>query len=95
MDDRDERLREIARDITERHFDLPRWEIGDVVEHPDGYPVRILSGRLWEEFTDGSQRLVNQWTWRRLDALGNETGATMSGEGWHRDPFVGHPSAGH
>jgi hypothetical protein len=60
MDDADERLREIVRNITEQHFELLRWGKGDVVEHPDGYPVRILSGTLWEEFPDGGQRLVNQ-----------------------------------
>jgi hypothetical protein len=95
MDDRDEKLREIAREITEQNFPLPRWEIGDIVEHPDGYPVRIISGKLWEEFPDGGQRLVNTWTWKRLDAAGRDTGADASGEGWASDPAVSRPSVGH
>lgn len=95
MEDRDDKLREIAREVTERTFALPRWEIGDIVEHPDGYPVRIISGSLWKEFPEGGQRLVNSWTWRRVDATGREIGQEESGEGWPSDPAVSHPSVGH
>jgi hypothetical protein len=95
MKDDPERMREIAREITERSFALPRWEPGDIVAHPDGYPVKILSGRLWEQFADGGQRLVNHWHWRRVDARGKEVGAVESGEGWPSDPSVAHPSVGH
>lgn len=95
MEDRDEKLREIAREVTERNFALPRWEVGDIVMHPDDYPVRIVSGSLWKEFPDGSQRLVNSWTWQRVDAAGRVIGQPESGEGWANDPSVGPPSVGH
>jgi hypothetical protein len=95
MTDNSERMREIAREITESSFALPRWALGDIVAHPDGYPVKILSGRLWEEFDDGGQRLVNHWQWKRVDARGEEFGAIESGVGWPSDPSVAHPSVGH
>lgn len=95
MDDRSEKLREIARRITEDNLDLPRWNVGDVVEHPDGFPVRILRGSLWQDYADGGQRLVNQWVWIRLDSRGNEIGREMSGEGWVPDPLSHPPSVGH
>jgi hypothetical protein len=95
MADDAERLREIARDITERCFELPRWSVGSIVVHPDGYPVQIVSGALWLEFPDGGQRLVNQWRWIRLDSFGKQVGSEKSGEGWPSDPSVTHPSVGH
>nr|WP_250807872.1 hypothetical protein [Neorhizobium tomejilense] len=95
--DRDihEKLQRIAREVTEEAIPVPRWAIGDIVEHPDGYPVQIVNGILWKEFPDGGQRLVNQWSWRRVDGSGNPFGATISGSGWAGDPAVSPPSFGH
>lgn len=95
MDDREEALKRIARNITEEFFDVPRWEVGDIVDHPDGYPVKILSGMLWQEHPDGGQRLVNQWTWTQVDGSGNEIGPVHSGEGWVSDRAISPPSFGH
>jgi len=95
MADMGEKLRDIVRGIVEDVTPVPRWGIGDIVEHPDGYPVRILSGVLWRVYADGSQRLVNRWRWQRLDAKGNPVGEPEESEGWISDPAILPPSLGH
>jgi len=90
-----ERLQQLARDIVEDTYPLPRWTVGDVVLHPDGYPVLILSGALWREYPDGGQRLENQWTWQRVDSHGQPFGTTVSGQGWAEEARVSRPSFGH
>jgi hypothetical protein len=93
--DIDEKLREIVRNITEESMPPPRWAIGDMVEHPEGYPVLIVDGPLWEVFPDGGQRLVNRWSWRKVDGKGNAFGTVTMGDGRVTDPSVTRPSFGH
>jgi hypothetical protein len=93
--DREEKLREVVRNITEEALPLPRWAIGEIVEHPEGYPVVIEGGCLWEVYPDGGQRLVNRWSWRRVDGRGNPYGPVVIGSGWATDPSLSSPSFGH
>lgn len=93
--DIDEKLREIVRNITEEAMPLPRWAIGDIVEHPEGYPVLIVDGLLWEVLPNGGQRLVNRWSWRKVDGRGCPFGPVAIGDGWANDPLIARPSFGH
>jgi hypothetical protein len=91
----DERLSEIARRVTEELCPQPGWVIGDVVMHPGGYPVRIVSGASWVDDSDGVQRVSNHWSWTRVDGTGQACGPEESGYGWPPDPTVSAPSFGH
>lgn len=70
----------LAKQITEEVMGGAPFAVGDVVEHPDGYPVRIVSGTYWAK-----HGLSNFWSWKRVDADGTPYGETQSGYGWRQD----------
>lgn len=52
------------------------FKIGDVVTHPDGRKVKIMSGQYWSAYG-----LSNFWTWREVRGSGRY-GKEESGYGW-------------
>lgn len=66
-----------VKGLTERVMGGPPFAIGDVVRHPDGRKVRIVSGQYW-----GSRGLSNFWYWQPLDADGRDVGEREHGYGW-------------
>jgi hypothetical protein len=53
-------------------------QIGSTVQHPDGYPVKILQGCYFDPVYG---RVSNWWTWQRINADGS-MGKKTSGYGW-------------
>jgi hypothetical protein len=80
----DDELRRIADEITREYYPGPFWKIGDIVEHPGGYLVRIKAGQYWAD-SEHRRGFSNHWTWRRVDGAGNESATEESGYGWIPD----------
>jgi hypothetical protein len=53
------------------------FAIGDVVQHPDGYEVKITDGAYW-----GHRGLSNFWYWKRVNDDGTLSETTEHGYGW-------------
>ncbi len=68
-------LKAIASDIVAKHF-TSTMEVGAVCQHPDGYPIKVVSGKL---LSNG--RFSNFWYWRRVLDDGT-LGEVESGYGW-------------
>ena len=71
----DEDLFALAEQLTKEYFPCS-MEIGKIIDHPDGYKVKVVSGRYM-----GTYGLSNYWTWRQV--LKDKTlGPEISGYGW-------------
>lgn len=57
------------------------FEIGDVVQHPDGHDVQIVDGQYW-----GTSGLSNFWYWRRVLDDGGLADEVEHGYGWQPEP---------
>lgn len=66
----------IAKKITEDVFGGSPFEIGDVVDHPDGRMVKIVGGQYW-----GDHGLSNFWSWQPVEKDGT-LGKLEHGYGW-------------
>jgi len=66
----------IAKEITESVMGGPPFEIGDIVNHPDGRKVKITEGKYW-----GAHGLSNFWYWREVKKNG-KLGKIEHGYGW-------------
>ena len=71
-------LQAIARSINVELAAQSSMHIGRVINHPDGYKVKILSG-CYLDSTYG--RVSNWWTWARV-LKGGKLGRKVSGYGW-------------
>lgn len=82
------RVAEWVRKLTESVTGGAPFAVGDVVRHPDGHPVKIISGRYW-----GTYGVSNWWTWRECTPEGIERidRPVQSGYGWL--PEVANPAA--
>lgn len=69
-------LRSLARTITEEVLGGTPFAIGDIVVHPSGRNVKIVSGQYW-----GTHGLSNFWYWREVLKDGT-LGKEESGYGW-------------
>lgn len=72
-----------VKDLTEEVTGGSPFEIGDIVSHPDGRSVKIVSGQYW-----GTHGLSNYWSWVPVDSKGNPTGPKESGYGWEPELIV-------
>lgn len=55
------------------------WKIGDIVEHPKGYKVKITDGYYLDPIY---HRVSNFWSWVVLNKKGEETKKKGCGYGW-------------
>ncbi len=68
----------IAHQINTNLAAQSSMRVGAVVNHPDGYKVKVLSGQYLDS-TYG--RVSNWWTWARV-LKGGTLGRKVSGYGW-------------
>lgn len=66
-----------AKDLTESVIGGAPFKVGDIVRHPDGRTVKIVSGQYW-----GEHGLSNHWHWREVLASGCLSSKEESGYGW-------------
>lgn len=66
-----------VKSMTENVLGGPPFSVGDVVKHPSGRMVKILSGQYW-----GEHGLSNFWYWREVNHEGEEIGPQEHGYGW-------------
>ena len=66
----------IGKAITEAVIGGSPFEVGDIVERPNGRLVKIVDGQYW-----GTHGLSNFWYWRRVKADGT-LGRLEHGYGW-------------
>jgi hypothetical protein len=70
----------IGRSLTEKYFPQT-LHVGDVVYHPNGYKVKIVSGQYM-----GEHGLSNFWHWKRVLKSGKLSSKEECGYGW--DPRI-------
>lgn len=73
-----ENLHGFARLVNEAAAMRSHMKIGEVVQHPDGYPVKIVDGMYLDPIYG---RVTNWWSWRRVNPDGT-LGETQRGYGW-------------
>ncbi len=80
MATKEQELGQIACNINQslRSYFCPTMEIGAIVDHPDGYKVKIIDG-CYLDPTYG--RVSNWWTWKQVKQDGS-LGKKASGYGW-------------
>lgn len=66
-----------VKSMTEGVLGGAPFKVGDVVTHPDGYKVKIVSGQYW-----GEHGLSNHWSWRRVLKSGRLSRKEEHGYGW-------------
>ena len=71
------RVAKWVRDLSEQVLGGSPFKIGDVVLHPDGRKVKIISGQYW-----GTYGLSNFWDWREVLPDGFLSDKLESGYGW-------------
>jgi hypothetical protein len=55
----------------------PTLKIGKIVQHPDGYLVKIIDGQFWGEYG-----VSNFWHWKRVLKNGKLSKKVECGYGW-------------
>lgn len=76
----DRALSEVVASMNESSAAKSAMKIGEVITHPDGYQVKVLSG----QYLDSTyRRVTNFWTWARVNEDGS-LGEEESGYGWQR-----------
>lgn len=63
--------------LTEEVMGAPPFAIGDVVTHPSGHTIKIVSGQYWGEYG-----LSNHWYWREVLPDGTLSENLEYGYGW-------------
>lgn len=76
----DPELLRVARDLRERFMPDPGFSPGLIVEHRDGYKVRIEGGQYLDQAAPVA-RISNHWQWHPVDDAGERSGETVSGYG--------------
>jgi hypothetical protein len=71
----DEALRALAISVTEDVLGGAPFAVGDIVMHPSGRKVEIVSGQYWS-----NGRVSNHWKWREVIEEGR--GELEHGYGW-------------
>lgn len=71
-------LAALGRSFNQELASQSKMRIGQVIQHPDGYPVKVISGYYLDP-TYG--RVSNWWTWQRVNEDGS-LGEQESGYGW-------------
>lgn len=64
------------RDMVESIIGPAPMKIGDIVTHPSGRKVKIISGQFW-----GTYGLSNHWVWKEVHEDGT-LGKEEHGYGW-------------
>jgi hypothetical protein len=64
------------REMVEEIGGSSPFKINDIVKHPDGRTVKIISGAFW-----GTYGLSNFWYWQEI-LPNNKFGPTEHGYGW-------------
>ena len=67
------------QDIVKEATGGAPFAVGDMVTHPDGRTVKIISGQFW-----GTHGLSNFWYWKEVLADGS-LGPEEHGYGWHNN----------
>lgn len=65
-----------VKGIVETVLGESKMRVGEIMTHPDGRSVKIVSGQYW-----GAHGVSNFWSWREVRANG-ELGEIESGYGW-------------
>jgi len=65
-----------VKELVNEHMGKSSMKIGEVIQHPKGYPVKVVDGQYW-----GTYGLSNFWSWRRVKPDGS-LGRLVSGYGW-------------
>lgn len=79
-DDYDPSLLKVAAELRDRFFPDPGFVPGLIVDHRDGYRVRIESGQYLGH-TGPVSGISNFWTWHKVDEEDNKIGDPVSGYG--------------
>ena len=85
----DDKLFELARQVTEEVLGPAPFAIGDRVPHPDGRLVEITGGQWW-----GTHGLSNYWYWKPVLSDGT-LGEQESGYGWSPEDTLQQTDSSH
>jgi hypothetical protein len=66
-----------VQSLVEEVLGKSKMKIGEIIDHPDGYKVKVISGQYWGEYG-----LSNFWYWKRVNEDGSLSEETYSGYGW-------------
>lgn len=72
-------LADIARAINADLASRSSMRVGAIVQHPDGYPVKVLNGCYLDPIYG---RVSNWWSWQRVGDNGELVGPVERGYGW-------------
>lgn len=72
-------LSNIAKSINQDLASKSKMKIGEIIDHPDGYKVYVISGQYLDS-TYG--RVSNHWSWKRVNPDGSLSEEVESGYGW-------------
>ncbi len=64
-------------ELTEEVLGKSPFKVGDIVKHPSGRMVKIISGKYW-----GAHGLSNFWYWREILPNGTPSDNVEHGYGW-------------
>lgn len=70
-------LQQIANQINQEIADECQMKVGKVLQHPDGYKVKITAGQF---LSNG--RISNFWYWKRVLKNGKLSKKEYHGYGW-------------
>jgi hypothetical protein len=70
-------LQTIANQINQGFADSCNMKIGKIINHPDGYKVKVISGQF---LSNG--RVSNFWYWKKVLKNGKLTKKEYCGYGW-------------
>lgn len=66
-----------VKELTEEVFGSAPFAVGEVVPHPSGRQVKIISGQYWAD--DG---FSNHWRWQEVLPNGDLAETVEHGYGW-------------
>lgn len=77
MANRKTKVDEKVIELVEKTIGSSPFKVGDVVDHPKGYKVKIVDGEYW-----GTYGISNFWHWHRVLEDGTLSEEKESGYGW-------------
>lgn len=66
-----------VKDLCENTFGKSSMKVGKIIQHPDGYKVKVIDGQYW-----GTHGLSNFWYWQRVLPDGKLSKKVEHGYGW-------------